>query len=70
VLYLLAQLKDRAQPKPPAVETDLVLQTEPVADVDRYDRLRMNAVIKSALLASPILTTIMLNTVSGGAHVR
>lgn len=76
VLYLLAQLKDRLQPKPPAVETDLVLQTEPVADVDRYDRLRMNAVIKSAMLASPILTSIMVNavgavqTINGGTHVR
>jgi len=70
VLYLLAQLKDRDQPKPPAVETALVLNTEPVADVDRYDRLRMNAVIKSTLLASPILTTMMVNAINGGQHVR
>jgi hypothetical protein len=79
VLYLLAQLKDRAQPAPPAVETTLVLNTEPVADMDRYDRLRMNTVIKSVVLSSPILTAMMTNVaqginaisaMSGGTHVR
>jgi hypothetical protein len=73
VLYLLAQLKDRAQPAPPAVETALELTTEPVADVGRYDRLRsatvgntaINTVIKSAVLSSPILTAVMANVTHG-----
>jgi hypothetical protein len=67
VLYLLAQLKDRDQPKPARVETTLVLTEEPKADVDRYDRLRDTPAIKVVLLASPVLASLMM---SGGAHVR
>ncbi len=67
VLYLLAQLKDQAQPRPPMVETALTLTEEPKADVDRYDQLRLTPAIQSVLLASPVLASLMMN---GGAHVR
>ena len=67
VLYLLAQLKDQAQPKPPTVETALTLAQEPRADVDRYDRLRIMPAVKAVMLASPVLALLMMN---GGAHVR
>jgi hypothetical protein len=67
VLYLLAQLKDRAQPQPPMVETALKLAEEPKADVDRYDRLREMPAIKAIVLASPVLASLMM---SGGPHVR
>ncbi len=67
VLYLLAQLKDQAQPKPPTVETALTLVEEPKADVDRYDSLRTTPAIKAVLLASPVLACLMMN---GGVHVR
>jgi hypothetical protein len=67
VLYLLAQLKDRAQPRPPMVETALMLTEEPKADVDRYDRLRTGPAIKAVMLASPVLACLMMN---GGVHVR
>ena len=67
VLYLLAQLKDQAQPKPQQVETALTLLEEPRADVDRYDQLRTTPAIKAVMLASPMLASIMMN---GGVHVR
>lgn len=67
VLYLLAQLKERRQAKPPMVETALTLTEEPKANVDRYDRLREMPAIKAILLASPVLTSMMM---SGGPHVR
>ena len=67
VLYLLAQLKDRAQPRPARVETALTLTEEPKADVDRYDRLRTAPAIKAVMLASPVLACLMMN---GGVHVR
>jgi hypothetical protein len=67
VLYLLAQLKDRAQPRAPMVETALMLTEEPKADVDRYDRLRTGPAIKAVMLASPVLACLMMN---GGVHVR
>ena len=67
VLYLLAQLKDQAQPKPPMVETALTLTEEPKADVDRYDQLRATPAIQSVLLASPVLASLMM---TGGVHVR
>jgi len=67
VLYLLAQLKDQAQPKPARVETALTLTEEPKADVDRYDRLRDAPTIKAVLLASPMLASLMM---TGGTHVR
>ena len=67
VLYLLAQLKDQAQPRPPMVETPLMLTEEPKADVDRYDRLRNAPTIKAALLAGLVLTSLMI---TGGDHVR
>ena len=65
--YLLAQLKDRAQPQPAMVETALKLAEEPKADVDRYDRLREMPAIKAIVLASPVLACLMIN---GGPHVR
>jgi transposase len=67
VLYLLAQLKDQAQPRPPRVETALTLTEEPKADADRYDRLRETPALKAVLLASPVLASLMMN---GGVHVR
>ncbi len=67
VLYLLAQLKDHAQPRPAVVETALTLTEEPKADVDRYDQLRITPAIQSALLGSPVLAALMVN---GGVHVR
>jgi hypothetical protein len=67
VLYLLAQLKDQSQPRPSMVETALTLIEEPKADVDRYDQLRLTPAIQSALLASPVLASLMMN---GGVHVR
>ena len=67
VLYLLAQLKDQAQPKPQQVETALTLLEEPRADVDRYDQLRTTSAIKTVMLASPVLASILMN---GGVHVR
>jgi transposase len=67
VLYLLAQLKNQAQPKPPRVETALTLREEPKADVDRYDQLRTTPAIKAVMLASPVLASLLMN---GGAHVR
>ena len=67
VLYLLAQLKDQAQPRPPRVETTLTLIEEPKADVDRYDQLRETPALKAVMLASPILAFLMM---SGGVHVR
>jgi hypothetical protein len=67
VLYLLAQLKDQSQPRPPRVETALTLTEEPKADVDRYDRLRGTPAIKAVMPASPVLASIMM---SGGVHVR
>ena len=66
-LYLLAQLKDRAQLQPPIVETALTHTEEPKADVDRYDRLRTYPEIKAVMLASPVLACLMMN---GGVHVR
>jgi hypothetical protein len=67
VLYLLAQLKDKAQPQPARVETALTLNEEPKADVDRYDQLRATPAIKAVMLASPVLASLMM---SGGVHVR
>ena len=67
VLYLLAQLKDRSQPKPPTVETALTLTEEPRADLDRYDQLRITPAVKAVLLASPVLASLMM---TGGNHVR
>jgi transposase len=67
VLYLLAQLKDRAQPQPARVETALKLAEEPKADVDRYDRLREIPAVQAIVLASPVLACLMM---SGGSHVR
>ena len=67
VLYLLAQLKAKAQPPSPVVETTLKLVEEPKADADRYDELRITPSVGAVLLASPILTLLMLN---GGHHVR
>lgn len=49
------------------VATTLTLTEAPRADVDRYDRLRDMPVIKAALLASPVLVSLMMN---GGSHVR
>ena len=67
VLYLLAQLKAKAPPPLPTVETTLTLSEEPKADVDRYDQLRIAPTVSAVLLASPILTVLMMN---GGHHVR
>lgn len=67
VLYLIAQLKDLAHPRPALVETGLTLREEPKANVDRYDRLRVTTSVKAVLLASPVLASLMRN---GGAHVR
>ena len=67
VLYLLAQLKERGQVKPPMVQTALTLTEEPKADVERYDRLREMPAIKAIVLASPVLASLMM---SGGPHVR
>jgi transposase len=65
VLYLLAQLKERAQQRPG--EMPLALNEEPRADVDRYDLLRPSPALKAAMMASPMLAYLMLN---GGGYVR
>jgi transposase len=67
VLYLLAQIKDQSLPRPATVATTLTLTEAPRADVDRYDQLRGVPLIKAALLASPVLATLMMN---GASHVR
>ena len=71
VLYLLTQLKDKAQPPSPTVATTLTLNEEPKADVDRYDQLRVTPAVGAVLLASPVLAA-MLGTlvINGGQHVR
>jgi transposase len=66
VEYLVAQLKERNQPRPSRVETSLVLQEEPRADVDRYEQLRGTPVVKVILLASVALAPLL----NGGSHVR
>ena len=66
-LYLRAQLKDEAQPRPAMVETALTLREEPKADVERYDQLRITPTVKAALLVRPVLASVMMN---GGTHVR
>jgi hypothetical protein len=45
----------------------LTLNEAPRADVDRYDQLRGVPVIKAALLAGPVLASLMMN---GASHVR
>ena len=66
VQYLIAQLKDKALPRPERAETSLVLNEEPRADVDRYDRLRHETAAKAIILASVVLAPLM----NGGVHVR
>ena len=66
VLYLLAQLKDQARPRPARVETALTLIEEPRADENRYDRLPETPAREAVVLASPIPAFLMM---SGGAHV-
>lgn len=66
VQYLIAQLKDKALPRPERAETSLVLNEEPRADVDRYDRLRHETAAKAIILATVVLAPLM----NGGVHVR
>ena len=71
VLYLLTQLKDKAQPPPPTVATTLMLTEEPKADVGRYDQLRTTPAVSAVLLASPALAAMLGALVmNGGQHVR
>jgi len=66
VLYLIAQLKQKTLASPAPAQTALVLQEEPRADVDRYERLRQAPAVKAIWLASVALVPLM----NGGAHVR
>jgi len=66
VAYLMAQMKERDQPRPERVETALALREEPQANVGRYEQLRNWPALKAVLLAGVALAPYM----NGGTHVR